>query len=44
MISIREYVPNDLFRGAKKLSDFAILQTARDEEDRLELHWFQEIC
>ena len=44
IVNICEHVPNNLFRRAKKLSDLAILQTARDEEDRLEVHWFQEIC
>jgi hypothetical protein len=44
LITVPEYVSNRLFRGAKALSDLVILQTTRDEEQRLELHRLQEIC
>jgi hypothetical protein len=44
LVAVPEAVSNSLFRGAKALSDLVILQTACEEDHRLELHRLQEIC
>ena len=44
LITVPKYSSNGLFRGAKALSDLAVLQTTCDEEHCLELHRLQKIC
>ncbi len=44
IINVPEDVLNNVFRCAEKLAYLAILQAARDQERRPELHWCQESC